>query len=192
MTGMAGTVCTVMAMLLASSALAASPCSTTGSADAAVKPVSLQDKSDASLLVSMSMLVRMQRLNRAGVARSGSTCERARFEAAGGHYVLMGENDDKGGVRRAIPDRKDLPAAVLLPVTDMKTILAAAQQKQKPPVDGYLLATVSGDDITGWRLYTAIPADAVLETDIGAALAGRDRFLFRSDLKTNSIALPAS
>lgn len=181
----------IAALLLATSSLAVE-CSSFGVTDARVKTLSAQNESDASLIVSVPMLLKLQKFDYSTLVRSGSKCDRGSINVAGTTYRLTGENTDHGGVRRGVPSVKGKPVAVLLPVSDMMKILAAPKAGEQPPIEGYLLITANrSEEVTGWRLYSAIPVDSVLSADMADALSGKLPFIFRDDLKTGKITVSA-
>ena len=57
----------------------------------------------------------------------------------------------------------------------MRLLRSAPQPGAKPPeaqVEGYLLATVTRSDVTGWVYYTGMPDAATLKHDMADMLAG--------------------
>lgn len=68
----------------------------------------------------------------------------------------------------------------MLPVTDILRALEASKAGKAATVDGYLLATVSRTDFTGWRFYTAMPDTATLKADMASALGGGTNPIFRN------------
>lgn len=167
----------------------ASPCATKGVDDAVVRRVSAREQKGMSLIMSMAMLPKIEKLSYETFLSGGSSCERGRFEISGMPYDFIGENEDKGAPRRALSAQKGAPVAALIPVVDLLAALTSPAGNHTAPNAGYLLITVTKEMVTGWRLYSAIPADAVLQADMEAALAGRLRFIFQTDTNAKKISI---
>lgn len=170
-----------MAMAVSVSANSAEPeCTVTSDVDAAAGPIDMAVQSDADLLISMSMLTKLMRIDYAGASRKKLSCDLGPFDASGTTYHLFA--DDNGGKQRmAKPAQRGDPIAQVVPVTNIMKAVEAAKQGKSAAVEGYLLATVSKAEFTGWRYYTGMPDPAILKRDMAEALEGRSKPIFRND-----------
>jgi hypothetical protein len=167
----------------------AAPCVTKGAEDAVVRRVSAGEHENASLFFSMTMLPKLEKWRYDTFRAGGSSCERGRFDVGSITYSLSGENGDKDAARRAISAKPGAPLAALVPVNNFLAALESAARDHAAPIEGYLLITMSGQVVMGWRLYSAIPSDAVLQADMAEALTGRMHFIFRTDLQSNVVGI---
>ena len=58
--------------------------------------------------------------------------------------------------------------------------IAAAQQDKKPTIAGYLLATITSTELTGWRFYTGMPDADTIKRDMAQALSADGSFIFKN------------
>jgi len=181
--------CFAFAALSACPALA--ECTISSDADAVVRSLTATSQADVNLIMSMSILPKLAHLNYASAARK-SACDIGSFTAGDTGYELWGK-DGTGRERKAIPNTKDRPIALVMPVIDILKALQVPKDHQPTPTEGYLLATIAKDQFTGWRFYTGMPDQTVLKHDMAEALAGSGTPIFRndSDGKTH-IFVPAS
>ena len=167
----------VLVPLLAA-VMAQAECSVSSDASATVRPLNAAVQADADVIVSMSLLPKLMHIDYAAAARKPA-CDLGQITSGDGAYELWG--DDAGGrQRKGMPAKKGDPIALVLPVTDILKALEASKAGKAATVDGYLLATVSKTDFTGWRFYTAMPDTVTLKTDMAAALAGGTNPIFRN------------
>lgn len=167
--------CTVLMSLLAAGT-AQAECSVSSDAEATVRPLNATAESDANLIVSMSMLPKLMHIDYAGVAKKPA-CNLGQLTPGDTAYELWG--DDAGGrQRKGLPAKKGRPVALLVPVTDIMKAIEASKVGKAATVEGYLLATVTKTDFTGWRFYTAMPDVVTLKHDMAEALAGRATPIF--------------
>lgn len=115
-------------------------------------------------------------------ARDEAACTRAQFQVGGEAYTLDGENGQRF-VRRAIPASPDKPVLVLAPVQNMTGAFGRGFGGARP-VSGptYALIAVDARTATAVRLYSKIPTDEMLVSDLtrvietgGQPFARRDR-----------------
>lgn len=140
-----------------------------------------KNKADADVIISMSMMPKLMHIDYRAEASRKPACKLAEFEVGSSKYELRAD-DTAGGTRRvALPDQKGAPVAELIPVTNIMEAIEASKQGKTASVSGYMLATVSKNDFTGWRLYTGVPNQATLAADMVAALGGTMRPIFRND-----------
>jgi hypothetical protein len=170
---------------------ASAECSVSSDSGAAGRALNTTVQADASIVVSMSLLPKLMKIDYAREAARKPSCDLGPFTAGSASYHLYGEDKD-GRQRKAIPARKGDPIAEILPITDMVKMIEASKQGKQAPIEGYLLATVTKSEFTGWRYYLGLPDPAVLKDDMAEALAGGTTPIFRNggDGKT-SIFLPA-
>ncbi|MDY7526229.1 hypothetical protein [Sphingomonas sp. 10B4] len=76
-------------------------------------------------------------------------------------------------------------------MTDIMKAISASKQGKSATVEGYLLATVTKTEFTGWRYYTGMPDTATLKRDMAEALGGSAAPIFRNgaDGKTEIFVL---
>ena len=171
---------------LAASATAECPSADSGTGVA--RRLDPQNKGDVDLIVSMSLMPKLLKVDYAKARSVTLVCDLTRFSADGNDYDLRASGTDAGTARVAIASAKNATVAELLPVTNIMAIIEASKAGRTAPVSGYMLATIGKGDVTGWRLYTAVPNQATLETDMTAALDGTLQPVFRTDAtsgKTN-------
>ena len=173
---------------VASPALA--ECSVSSDTGAVMKPIDMTAQADANIVASMSLLPKLMHIDYSSTAGKKPSCDLGEFTAGAASYELYG--DDKSGRQRvAKPARKGDPIAQIIPVTDIMKAIAASKQGKSATVEGYLLATVTKTEFTGWRYYTGVPDTATLKRDMAEALVGKAAPIFRNgpDGKT-SIFVP--
>ncbi len=154
-------------------------CALSSDAGAAAKPLDTAVQADMSLVVSMSLLPKLMRLDYGREVASRPSCNFGTFTVGSSSYALYGE-DKAGRVRKAIPDKKGDPVAEIIPVTDMVKMIEASKQGKQAPVEGYMLATITKRDFTGWRYYSGLPDEAVLKRDMAEILGGSAKAIFRN------------
>lgn len=169
---------------------ASAACTVSADAGAAARPVDMAIQADASLLVSMTMLPKMMHIDYSSAAADKPSCDLGPFAVGAGSYELYGE-DKAGRVRKAMPAKKGDPIAQIIPVADIVQMIESSKQGKAAPTNGYLLATITKSDLTGWRYYTGMPDQAMLKQDIADVLGGGATPIFRNgaDGKT-SIFVP--
>ncbi|MBD8641375.1 hypothetical protein [Sphingomonas sp. CFBP 13733] len=163
--------------------VAASPalaeCSVSSDAGAVAKPIDMTVQADANIVVSMSLLPKLMHIDYSSAAGKKPSCDLGQFTAGAASYELYG--DDKAGRQRtAKPARKGDPIAQIIPVTDIMKAISASKEGKSATVEGYLLATVTKTDFTGWRYYTGMPDTATLKRDMVQALGGSAAPIFRN------------
>ena len=160
-------------------------CSVAADPGAVVRRLDMAQEADSHLLASMAMLPKLMHLDYAGVAKNKPSCGLGQFTVGQSTYELDGE-DKPGRQRKAFPATKNDPIAVVVPVFDIIKAVEASKQGKSAPVEGYLLATVTRINLTGWRYYTGMPDETVLKHDMAEALGGGAPPIFRqsSDGKT--------
>lgn len=156
----------------ASPALAAK-CMTEGDASAAVIDTTKPDTM-AGVVVDLSvylMALQNRQFNRDLIAAAESGCQRVVFEALGTRFVLKQENGQTPQ-RAAISVDPTQPLSYLIVVPDFAVSMGGDPEAKH----GYALMTFgpAGDHVA-WRVYNAIPTDAVLSRDVADALEGRLR-----------------
>lgn len=165
-----------LAVGLASPVLAA-PC-VEGSAEA--KAIELRDAAGPPLVAALSLwtslLVKQDLPGQ--LKRVAKGCERGDVQAGDKAYALRGDSNEGIVARVAATTSKKGPVGYLTPVPDLVAAMTAGHTGP-PPILGFALVILDGDVHTTWRLYDAIPADAVLRTDFAAALAGQGKPLMR-------------
>jgi hypothetical protein len=172
--------CTIPALLLAAGT-AHADCSVSSDPGAAARPLNATVQADADLVIAMSMLPKLMHVDYDGSAKK-TGCDLGPLAPGDGGYELWGD-DAHGRLRKAIPEKKGAPVALILPVVNIVKALMAPQQAGKPAqaqVEGYLLATVTKGDLTGWVYYTGMPDTAVLKHDMADVLAGNGHPIFRA------------
>lgn len=170
--------CTVLVSLV-TAITAQAECSVSFEANARVRSLNPTAQTDANLIISMSMLPKLMHIDYAGAARK-LVCNLGQLTAGDTAYKLWG--DDAGGrQRKGLPEKKGGPIALVVPVTDIMKAIAASKEGNATAVEGYLLATVTKTDFTGWRFYTAMPDVPTLKHDMAEALAGGAKPIFRND-----------
>lgn len=162
---------------------AASPalaeCSVSSDTGVAAKPIDMTVKADADIVISMSLLPKLMHIDYSSAFGMKPLCDLGQFTVGAASYELYG--DDKSGRQRiAKPNRKGDPIAQIIPVTDIKKVIAASKLGKPAVVEGYLLATVTKSEFTGWRYYTGVPDPATLKRDMAEALAGSGAPIFRN------------
>ncbi|HEX4739078.1 MAG TPA: hypothetical protein VH331_16115 [Allosphingosinicella sp.] len=171
--------CMIPALLLAAGT-ARAECSVSSDPGAAVRPLKASE-ADAHIVVAMSMLPKIMHVDYDGAAKK-SGCDLGPLAAGNSGYELWGD-DAHGRQRKAIPAKKGAPVALILPVVDIVKAFMAPHPPGKPAqaqVEGYLLATVTKSDVTGWVYYTGMPDAATLKHDMAEVLAGNGHPIFRA------------
>jgi len=163
--------------------VAASPalaeCSVSPDAGAVAKPIDMTVQADANIVASMSLLPKLMHIDYSSAAGKKPSCDLGQFTAGAASYELYG--DDKAGRQRmAKPARKGDPIAQIVPVTDIMKAISASKQGKSASVEGYLLATVTKTEFTGWRYYTGVPDTATLKRDMAEALSNSAAPIFRN------------
>jgi hypothetical protein len=174
------------------SGVAHAACAVSSDAGAVVSPISMATPGSADIVVSMSLLPKLLHLDYASAARDTPSCELGQFVVNGQTYTLYG-SDDKARSRKALSAAKGQPIAQVLGVTNILKAIEASKQGKAAPVEGYLLATLTKNDFTGWRYYTGLPDPEVLKHDMADVLRGGGTPIFRNgaDGKT-SIFVPGT
>jgi hypothetical protein len=183
--------CMIPALLFAAGA-AHAECSVSSDPGAAARPLKATVPADVDLVLAMGMLPKLLHVNYDSAAKNAG-CDLGPLAPGDAAYTLWGD-DAHGRQRKAIPAKKGAPVALILPVIDFVKAFMAPQQPGKPAqaqVEGYLLATVTNRDVTGWVYYTGMPDAAILKHDMAEMLAGNGHPIFRAgaDGKT-SIFVP--
>jgi hypothetical protein len=127
----------------------------------------------------MSLLPKLMHIEYSSAAGKKPSCDLGQFTAGAASYELYGDNK-AGRQRVAKPARKGGAIAQMLPVTDIMKALDASKQGKSATVEGYLLATVTKTEFTGWRYYTGMPDTETLKHDMAAALTGSGAPIFRN------------
>lgn len=153
-------------------------CSVSSDASAIVRPLHATVQADADIIVSMSLLPKLMHIDY-GTAAKKPACDLGQLTPGDGAYELWGD-DAAGRQRKGLPAKKGDPIALVVPVTDILKALEESKQGKAATVAGYLLATVSKTDFTGWRFYTAMPDTVTLKADMAAALGGGTNPIFRN------------
>jgi hypothetical protein len=178
--------CTIPALLLAAGT-AQADCSVSADAGAAARRLSATAQSDVELTVAMSMVPKMMHVDYPTAAKK-SGCDLGPLAAGDSAYELWGD-DAHARQRKALPAKKGAPIAMILPVVDFVKAFTAPHAPGKPAqaeVEGYLLATVTRSDVTGWIYYTGMPDAATLKHDMAAVLAGSGNPIFRAGADGNT------
>lgn len=187
--------CVVSALLLAAGT-ARAECSVSSDPGAVAHPLKASVQADVELILVMGALPKLMHVDYDGAAKK-TGCELGPLAPGDAAYTLWGD-DAHGRQRKAIPAKKGAPVALILPVVNVMKALMAAQQQPgaKPPVaptEGYLLATVARDEVTGWIYYTGMPDADTLKHDMAEMLAGHGHPIFRSHANGKTdIFVPAS
>lgn len=145
----------------------------------------MQTEAGATALVSASFAIQLQKLTYREVLKRPAECDRGTFKVKRTTYSLAGEDSR----RVARPLRHGAPLATLVPVAGIDAIVDASKTGQVAAVDGYLLTTLTPSEAIGWRVYSGVPVDAVLRSDMERALGGKLSPLFRTDLLTGQTSL---
>jgi len=154
-------------------------CSVSSDAGAVAKPIDVTVQADANIVASMSLLPKLMHIDYSSAAGKKPSCDLGEFTAGTATYEIYG--DDKGSRQRmAKPARKGDPIAQIVPVTDLMKAINASKQGKSATVEGYLLATVTKTEFTGWRYYTGVPDLATLKHDMAEALTGSTAPIFRN------------
>ncbi len=111
-------------------------------------------------------------------AEKKPACDLGAFSVGAKIYQLFG--DDKVGRQRKAISSKEDPIAEIVPVTNILKAIEALKQGKTAAVDGYLLATITKKDFTGWRFYSGMPAPDVLKHDMAEALGGGGTPIFQN------------
>lgn len=168
--------CSLIAVFGATGALA--DCTVSSDSGAVAKRLDASSQEDADLVVSMSMMPKLMHVDYASATKK-LRCDLGAFSAGIKSYELFGD-DKSGRQRKAISSNKGDPVAEILPVTNVMKAIEASKQGKSAPVEGYLLATVSKDEFTGWRFYTGIPDQVTLKHDMAEALMGGGTPIFQN------------
>lgn len=163
--------------------VAASPalaeCSVSSDAGAVAKTINMTVQEDANIVISMSLLPKLMHIDYSSAAEKKPSCDLGQFTAGTASYELYG--DDKAGRQRiAKPAQKGDPIAQIVPVTDIMKAISAPKQGKPATVEGYLLATMTKTEFTGWRYYTGMPDTVTLKRDMAEALGGSTAPIFRN------------
>jgi hypothetical protein len=172
--------CMIPALLFVGG-IAHADCSVSSDPGAAARPLNATARADADLVIAMSLLPKLMHVDYDGAARKEG-CDLGPLVPGDAAYTLWGD-DAHGRQRKAIPAKKGAPIALILPVVDILKAFMAPQQPGKPAqaqTEGYLLATVTKGDVTGWVYYTGMPDAATLKHDMAEVLAGNGHPIFRS------------
>ena len=172
--------CAVAALLFAAGT-AHADCSVSSDPGAAARPLKATVQADIDLVLAMGMLPKLFHLDYDGAAKK-TGCDLGPLAAGDAAYTLWGD-DAHGRQRKALPAKKGAPVALILPVVNILKAFMAPQQPGKPAqaqTEGYLLATVTKSDVTGWVYYTGLPDAATLKHDMAEVLAGSGHPIFRS------------
>ena len=163
-------------------------CDPAGDALAAPKLLSAQSADGADIMISMTMMPKMMHIDYASLSRRKLSCDLGPFPVGSVGYELYGD-DAAGRSRIALPSRKGDSIAEVVPVVNILKAIDASKQGKAAEIDGYLLATITKNDFTGWRYYTGIPDQATLVRDMGDALGGVSTPLFRDDTATGKASI---
>ncbi|MBU3077616.1 hypothetical protein [Sphingomonas quercus] len=172
----------LLATVAAAPAFAA--CSVSSDVGAAVKEVGASTTEGAQIVVSMSMMPKLLRIDYKSAAKRPE-CDLGPLAAGDARYELWGE-DKPSRERRAIPKAKGAPIALVIPVTDIIKAIEASRAGKPGTVEGYLLATITASDLTGWRFYTGMPSPETLRHDMAEVLAGGASPIFRNGTDGNT------
>jgi hypothetical protein len=153
-------------------------CTVSADAGAVVRPLDMQDKDSADIMVSMSMMPKMMHIDYS-TAQKRPSCDLGPFNVGSLSYELYGDDKD-GRQRKGISSNKGDPVAEIIPVTNLLQAIEASKQGKPASVDGYLLATVTKTEFTGWRYYTGMPGQEILKHDMAEALSGSGAPIFRN------------
>ena len=180
----------VIKQCLVAASAAQAECKVSSDPGFAIRTLNAATQADANIIAAMAILPRAMRIDyKSATKKSG--CSLGLLATTGPTYELWGSDRD-GRQRKAIPSSKGAPAAVIIPIVDLLKQLSAKDPKTSVPVDGFLLATITKDSLTGWRYFTGMPDSVTLKLEMSEALAGRGRPIFRSSAGgTMSITLPA-
>jgi len=181
--------CLTAAGALAAASAAQAECVVSSDPGFAIRTLDATAQADANIIATMSILPRMMRIDYRSAAKKKG-CSLGLLATTGPTYELWG-NDKDGRQRKAIPTSRGAPVAMIIPIVDLLKQLSAKDPKKSGAIDGFLLATVSEDSLTGWRYFTGMPDPATLKREMSEALAGRGRPIFRSAASgTMNIILP--
>lgn len=175
---------------LGSAGPASADCAVSSDAGAVAKRIDMTVQADATIVASMSLLPKLMLIDYSSAARLKPSCDLGKFAAGTASYNLYG--DDKPGRQRiAKPEKKGDPIVEVVAVTDILKAIEASKQGKSATVEGYLLATVTKTEFTGWRFYTGMPDEVTLKRDMAEVLGGGVGPIFRNsaDGKT-SLFLP--
>jgi hypothetical protein len=175
----------------AAPALAAS-CTTAGTASAKAIPMG-DPKASGELLANTGLwlVLAKEKSFAPELARLKDSCERTRFGTSRGTYVLRGDNGDYAILRLAAPETKGAPELSIVPIVNLTAALKAGA-KGPAPIAAYGLVSAVKDVHTVWRLYDAVPDDALLTADMTAAVAETIRPLLVIEGKNIRIIVPES
>lgn len=175
---------------LLSATVAQAACSVTHDDVAVARPLNpATTQADADLIISMSMLPKLMKLDYAAASRK-SGCSLGQFASGGTSYELWGD-DGPYRQRKAIPTGRKAPVALVMPVTGLAKMLEASKRGKTAEIDGYLLATLTREDFVGWRFYTGMPDEATLRHDMGEALSDGSTPIFRITGGKTSVFVPS-
>ncbi|HEX3422260.1 MAG TPA: hypothetical protein VHS33_02500 [Sphingomicrobium sp.] len=168
----------VIGWLFFGAGVARAECSVSSDAGAVFRPLDATVQADADVIVSMTMLPKLMHVDYESASKRAG-CDLGPLTTGGVPYELWG--DDSGGHhRKAISANKGLPVALILPVIDLMKALTAQKQGEPARAEGYLLATITKGDFTGWRYYTGMPDLSTLKHDMTDSLAGHGDPIFRA------------
>ena len=170
--------CTASVTLFIATGAANAECSVSSDRGVIVRPLDATVQADADLIASMTILPKLMHVDYNSAAKK-SGCDLGQLATGNSTYELWG--DDSGGrERKAIPSQKGAPVALVLPIVDLMKQLTTQGKGKQAQVEGYLLATISKGDLTGWRYYTGMPDPGTLKHDMAESLAGNGNPIFRA------------
>lgn len=157
-----------VAFPIAASAAQAS-CSVSSDPGSAVRPLNAVSQDDAQLIVSLPIQLKAMRIDYKAATRKAG-CSLGPLAAGVPSYELWGE-EGRGRQRKAISTTKGAPVALIVPIIDLMKQLTSPGGQSPARVEGYLLATISNKETTGWRFYTGMPDAVTLKRDMAEALS---------------------
>ncbi len=153
-------------------------CSVSADQGARARTVSPIVKTDADLVVSMSMVPKLTHVDYKAASQR-PTCDLGPLAAESSAYQFWA-SDSAGRQRKALPVKKGQPIATVIPVFDILKAIDSAKTRTPAPIEGYMLAVVTKGDFTGWRFYTGMPEVEILKHDMVEALSGAGTPIFRN------------
>ena len=171
----------ILSAATASPALAQCPDATYGKGVA--RTLNATNEQDTGLIVSMSMMPKLMRVEYATEAAKRLDCVMTQFAVGSTTYELRANDLQAGTLRLAATARKGSPIAELLPVTDIMAAIEASKQGKTAQVSGYMLAIIDKSGLTAWRFYTDVPDQATLVADMTTALSGAGSPIVKVDKK---------
>jgi hypothetical protein len=140
----------------------------------------------ASLLVVSGTLMTMDVYGANNLRRIRPVCEVATLRNGKAVYSVRGTSDAALPRVMASKDRK-APMFFLMTVPDLTGVLSQSNEPAGPL--GYVLGSRDEKVALAFRAYDAIPPDAQLASDFGAALEGRISPMLRADLTTGRVQI---